>query len=148
MQLSSEQTVSRLKTNFFRLPTCLVYSNVLLSAGIMKVLVCIFNRFGLTNKWNFSANAIQNPRSLGQIRCNRKVKTKSLHNSHCLLNRSPCPLNPKRSAMAVAVNYTRTDPKIVQHGVQHAGNVICLTIGKLFVAMSQRNPVKEDQAPW
>ena len=47
--------------------------------------------------------------------------------------------------MAVAVNYTRTDPKIVQHGVRHAGNVISLTIGKLFVARSQRNPVKEDQ---
>ena len=147
MQLSSEQPVSRLRTNFFKLPICLVFRNVLRSAGIMKV--CIFNRFGLTNKWNFSANAIQIPRSLVQISLNRKVRIcKNFRNFHCLLNKNPCPLNPKRNAMAVAVNYMRTDPKIVQHGVRHAGNVISLIIGKLFVARFQRNPVKEDQAPW
>ena len=148
MLSSSEQIVSRLRINFFRLPIRLVFSNVLRFVGIMKVLVCIFNRFSLTNKWNFSTNAIQNPRGLGQIRCNRKVKIKSLRNHHCLLNRNPCPQNPKRNAMAVAVNYIRTDPKIVQHGVRHAGNAISLIIGKLFVARSQRNPVKEDQVPW
>ena len=52
--------------------------------------------------------------------------------------------------MAVAMNYTRIELRIIQHGVQHAGNVISLTIGRLYVARSRENPVKEDQvnAPW
>ena len=52
--------------------------------------------------------------------------------------------------MAVAVSYTRIELRIVQHGVRHAGNVISLTIGRLYAARSQENPVKEGQvnAPW
>ena len=34
--------------------------------------------------------------------------------------------------MAVAMNYIRTDLKIVQHGIRHVENTISLTIGKLW----------------
>ena len=36
--------------------------------------------------------------------------------------------------MAVVANFTRIVLEIVQHGVQHPGNVISPTIGKLYVA--------------
>ena len=52
--------------------------------------------------------------------------------------------------MALAVIYTKIELKIVQHGVQYAENAISPIIGKLYVARSQENPVKEGKvnAPW
>ena len=45
-----EQIVSRLRINFFRLPTRLVYSNASPYADTTKAWVCTFNRFGLTSR--------------------------------------------------------------------------------------------------
>ena len=55
--------------------------------------------------------------------------------------------------MAVAMIYTRIGLKIVQHGVQHAGNAISSIIGKLYVVKFHENPSKEGNpvnvnAPW
>ena len=148
MQLSSEQRVSKLRTSFFRMPNTLSLQQCLtvcrhyesLSLHIQQIRSGADKQVEILRKRHPKVEE-----TWFKLSRNRKVRIRSLRNRHCLLNRNPCWLNPKRNAMAVAVNYIRTDPKIVQHGVRCAGNAISCTIGKLFVGQvpkksSQRRP--------
>ena len=75
--------------------------------------------------------------------------SQNLHNLHHLPNRKQ--LNPRRDAMAVVTTCIKIMLKIVQHGVQHAENVMNPIIGKLCVVKSHENPPKEGNLvsiPW
>ena len=153
MRLSSVLCVSRPRTNFSRCLGLWVFNNALLSADITKVWVSTFNRFilDLTDTLNSSRkHHLKSKKSWSEQATVERVRG-NIHRTSLNLQ-SKKQLNPRRNAMAVVMIYTRIMLEIVQHGVQHAGNVTNPTIGRLCVVKSQTEDQTEEgnlvSSPW